>query len=60
MVLFDAANLNLTRAGLLETPALGHAYSQVEQFPTWLPHVTPRLPGDARRHQQVHRGGHHP
>lgn len=40
VVLFDAANLVFIRAGLLEDPALAHAYSQVEQFPTWLPHVT--------------------
>lgn len=40
VVLFDAANLVFIRSGLLEQDALLQAYSSVEQFPTWLPHVT--------------------
>lgn len=40
VVLFDAANLVHIRNGLLEQNTLVQAYQSVEQFPTWLPHVT--------------------
>ena len=40
VVLFDAANLVFIRAGLLEQNSILTAYEAVEQFPTWLPHVT--------------------
>lgn len=40
VVLFDAANLVFIREGLLEDGVLAAAHDSVEQFPTWLPHVT--------------------
>jgi hypothetical protein len=40
VVLFDAANLVFIRSGLLEDPVIAEANASVEQFPTWLPHVT--------------------
>jgi len=41
VVLFDAANLVFIRDGLLQnSPVLQDAFNSVEQFPTWLPHVT--------------------
>jgi hypothetical protein len=41
VVLFDAANLVFIRDGLIQnSPYLSDAYNSVEQFPTWLPHVT--------------------
>lgn len=41
VVLFDAANLVFIRDGLVQnSPYLSDAYNSVEQFPTWLPHVT--------------------
>ena len=40
VVLFDAANLVFIRQGLLEDERLAEPYGAVEQFPTWLPHVT--------------------
>jgi hypothetical protein len=40
VVLFDAANLVFIRSGLLEQKTLAQAFGSVEQFPTWLPHVT--------------------
>ena len=41
VVLFDAANLVFIRDGLLQNSEyLQESYNSVEQFPTWLPHVT--------------------
>lgn len=40
VVLFDAANLVFIRNGLRHQDYISNAYEQVEQFPTWLPHVT--------------------
>ncbi|UOK18336.1 capsid maturation protease [Arthrobacter phage BruhMoment] len=40
VVLFDAANLVFIRSGLLEDNTIIQAHQSVEQFPTWLPHVT--------------------
>lgn len=38
--LLDAANLVHIRNGLLEDPTIKAAHESVEQFPTWIPHVT--------------------
>lgn len=40
VVLFDAANLVFIREGLLGMEPIRAAHDAVEQFPTWLPHVT--------------------
>lgn len=40
VVLLDATNLSALRSGLLEQEFLAEAYLAVEQFPTWIPHVT--------------------
>ena len=41
VVLFDAANLVFIRNGLLtNSQVITDAYEAVDQFPTWLPHVT--------------------
>lgn len=40
VVLFDAANLVFIRQGLLGDERIGAPYDSIEQFPTWLPHVT--------------------
>lgn len=40
VLLLDAANLVHVRNGLLEDQYLNAAYHSVEQFPTWIPHVT--------------------
>jgi hypothetical protein len=51
VVLFDAANLVFIRNGLLTNhQVITDAYEAVEQFPTWLPHVTlgyPETPATA-------------
>jgi 2'-5' RNA ligase len=48
VVLLDAANLKALRDGLLEQDALLQAHASVEQFPTWLPHVTLGYPETPR------------
>ncbi len=48
VVLFDAANLVFIREGLLEQNAILTAYDAVDQFPTWLPHVTLGYPETPR------------
>jgi hypothetical protein len=48
VVLFDAANLVFIRKGLLEQDSILTAYDAVEQFPTWLPHVTLGYPETPR------------
>ena len=40
VALLDAANLIHIRNGLLEQNTIAEAYLSVEQFPTWIPHVT--------------------
>lgn len=40
VILLDAANLSALRTGLLGQDTLAEAYGSVEQFPTWIPHVT--------------------
>jgi len=40
VVLLDAANLIHIRNGLLEQDTIAEAHQSVEQFPTWIPHVT--------------------
>ena len=40
VALLDAANLIHIRNGLLEQNTIADAYLSVEQFPTWIPHVT--------------------
>lgn len=40
VVLFDAHNLVYIRQGLLESDVIETAHEAIEQFPTWLPHVT--------------------
>ena len=40
VVLLDAANLIHIRNGLLSAASIAEAYESVEQFPTWIPHVT--------------------
>lgn len=50
VALLDAANLTPLRAGLLMDPVIAEAYTQVEQFPNWIPHVTlgyPETPANA-------------
>lgn len=48
VVLFDATNLVHIRNGLLSGANIGEAYENVEQFPTWLPHVTLGYPATPR------------
>jgi hypothetical protein len=48
VVLFDAVNLVNIRGGLLGMDEIAQAYEQVEQFPTWLPHVTLGYPETPR------------
>lgn len=40
VVLFDAKNLAALRSGLMQQDTIEMAHSAVEQFPTWIPHVT--------------------
>ncbi|QGJ92785.1 capsid maturation protease [Arthrobacter phage Pureglobe5] len=48
VILLDATNLKALRDGLLGQDTLAEAYAAVEQFPTWIPHVTLGYP-DAPR-----------
>lgn len=40
VVLIDGASLVNIRAGLLEKDVIIEAFEKIEQFPTWIPHVT--------------------
>lgn len=48
VVLLDAANLKAIRDGLLGQDTLAEAHEAVEQFPTWIPHVTLGYPETPR------------
>ncbi|HCB59090.1 MAG TPA: hypothetical protein DEP82_14540 [Arthrobacter bacterium] len=48
VVLLDAASLVEIRGDLLQIPVIAEACAAVEQFPTWLPHVTLGYPAAPR------------
>ena len=48
VVLLDAANLKAIYTGLLGMDELAQAFDSVEQYPTWIPHVTLGYPETPR------------
>lgn len=47
VLLLDAKHLSEIRGGLFERTAINERHSAVEQFPTWIPHLTIGYPDDA-------------
>lgn len=47
VLLLDAKHLSEIRGGLFERTAINERHGAVEQFPTWIPHLTIGYPDDA-------------